>query len=782
MTYTVWDIETTTKTSYKRKANPFDPENFIVSSGWKRKGGQVVGEYYGRGAKPTDWFTKLLQNTTLLVGFNIKFDILHAINEPQNYEAWQEYVASGGNVWDCQLVEYLLKGMGAQHQMMAMDEVAPRYGGNTKIDEVKALWEAGVDTADINEDLLMRYLTGGPDETGAFQEGDIGNTELIFLGQLDKARKANQVKSILLNNGSLLCTIEMERNGMAVNKELGLVLAQGLSSRLKSLTESLSQSLPSDVPFPFKWSSPIQKSALLFGGTVKYTNRMPVVDALTGEPTWFMKDEEQYVLDSGTSTACATYDSVLHGAITKYKSGKKAGEYKTRLARVPDTARGIKTREEEFTYTFPQMTAPNPRWKTAREGVYSVGGDNLKALAGRGIKFLDDLAEATTVSKDLSTYYITTDETTGEQKGMLTLVQPDGVIHHMLNHTKTVTGRFSSSNPNLQNLSKGEKSDVKSVFVSRFPGGSIVQSDFTSLEVYVQAILSGDTQLIDDLRKGLDMHCMRVSQAERIAYETVLELVKVKKDEAWIKKRSKAKNFSFQRAYGAGAKAISEATGIPLEEVEELIRVEEARYPGIVAFNDRMMKSIKGSRKPTNRIVPHPDLPGVTVQPGIGWYRTPDNKLYTFHEHPAPAFMIRDGVMSSFSPPEIKNYAVQGTGGEFAKAAMWLLIRKFYSMRSTFQGKALLVNQVHDAVYLDAAQEVQELASAVLHACMEAASEFMHWYFKWDVPVHVPTETMAGPNMLTAEVLETPEFFNTVATIRNQVRTSYMPGYTPTSN
>lgn len=157
-------METTIKAYMKRKASPFLPENFVVVSGWKRKGGEVMADYFGRGPRPFDWFTKLLKDTTLLVGVNIKFDLLHALREPQNLDAWMEFVARGGNVWDCQLAEYLLRGMEPTSHMLSMDEMVVSYGGNVKIDEVKALWEAGVDTPDIDKDLLLRYLCG--DESG----------------------------------------------------------------------------------------------------------------------------------------------------------------------------------------------------------------------------------------------------------------------------------------------------------------------------------------------------------------------------------------------------------------------------------------------------------------------------------------------------------------------------------------------------------------------------------------------------------------------------------------
>jgi len=518
MSYCVFDVETTIAKYMKRKGSPFHPDNFVVCSGWKRQGGTVQGEYFGHGKRPFNWFTKLLENTTILVGQSIKFDILYALKEPQNLDAWMEFVARGGSVWDVQLAEYLLRGMEPTSHMLAMDEMVPKYGGNVKIDEVKALWAAGVDTPDIDKDLLMRYLCG--DDSGL---GDIGNTEKIFLGQLAAARKTGQVKSILLNCGALLCTIEMERNGMYVDKALGLKLASELKARLEQITTELGEYLPDDLPFDFNWSNRYHLSPLIFGGTVKYAKRTVMLDA-EGKPAYFQKDETHYVLMDGSTVECAWYEHVRdtdgwpeEKAQVRFRGGKNAGEAKTKRCKVPDIERGPKSSMVDFFYTFPGFTEPDAAWESGIAGLYSVAAEVIEDLGSRNIPFLKTLASVASLTKDLGTYYISLDEKTGEYKGMLTLVGIDSIIHHKINHTSTVTARFSSSDPNLQNVPSGAKSDIKLVFVSRWGAdGQIVQSDFTALEVFVQAILTGCTQLIEDLKAGLDMHCVRVSLTKKL--------------------------------------------------------------------------------------------------------------------------------------------------------------------------------------------------------------------------------------------------------------------------
>lgn len=753
MSFITLDVETTIHSSYKRKGNPFDERNWVVYAGYKHKGQASVTERYLHEGGSKGWLARLLASKpALLIGFNIKFDLLHAIvRDKENYDAYMEWVAAGGNVWDCQLAEYLLNGMLPEQHMLSLDEVAPRYGGSTKIDEVKAMWEAGIDTPDIPEDLVTRYL-----------HGDVNNTELIFLGQLQRARDCGQTKSILLNMGSLLYTIEAEKNGMAIDLELGMRLAAELEAERTKLDARLQDYLPADLPFEFNWGNRYHLSPLIFGGVVNYEAReYDLADGLTTlvPPTeetkslyaYAMQDEVQYVCNDGTTTS-----DPLSPNVAFYQSGKNAGSPKTKKVKVPNYDKP-KARTVKVPFTFPGVTEPYPGWASSTPGLYSVAGEVIEALGERDIPFLKDLGQRAKVNKDLTTYFISRDEKTGESKGMLTLVQPDGIIHHSLNHTSTVTGRFSSSNPNLQNIPKGGKSKVKTVFRSRFEDGVIIQSDFTSLEIYIQAVLTRDKQLIADLIAGLDMHVKRVAQTAGIPYEEALRLCKsvvmtpageVAEFPEWVNKRTKAKVFSFQRAYGAGAAKIAATTGMSEDEVKELIRAEEEMYPDIEPWYAALGEAVEASKRGIRKTIPHPDFPAKQVELRTGYYRTPDNKLYAWIEQPSPRYVVESrGQWTGFSPTELKNYCVQGEGGEWAKAAMWLAVRGYYHNKN-FGGLALLVNQVHDACYADAAPAVKLQAAALLHAAMELASTFMESYFAWPQPVHVPSETKWGPSMM----------------------------------
>ncbi len=809
--YVVWDIETSTKSEYKRKANPFSAENYVVSQGWQRgnlngqmAGGITPGVYYPDGpdqesrvaackSLPQDWFTQHLKGTKLLVGQNIKFDLLYALANPNshpehNLHAWMDFINAGGMIWDIQIAEYMLAGMEQSSHMLSLDEIAPAYGGNVKLDEVKALWEAGVDTIDIPEDLLMRYLTGRDGEDG-FEEGDIGNTERVFRGQWLRAKQSGQLRSILLGMGALVFTIECERNGMAVDKPLGLELAEKLAKRLAEATLQLETHLPAELPFEFNWNSRFHKSALIFGGKVKYDAPAVILDD-DGNLTYYQKKETHYLLPGDATMSCEEYEEKSKQGLTlplpqRYAGGKNKGEVKTKQVTVPDIERGPKTRIEPHYYTFEGFTKPDPAWEGADKGVYSTASEVMEILTtNTDVPFLKTLGEVVKLTKDLGTYFITTDED-GNQKGMLTLVQLDGIIHHMLNHTSTVTARLSSSNPNLQNIPKGQKSDAKTLFKSRWgEDGVIIQSDFSSLEVYVQAILTKALQLIADLKQGVDMHVMRLSVKEGMYYDEVYRLCKGKDvdpelQSEWDYKRTGAKVFSFQRAYGAGVKKIAQSTKMAEADVQALADAENLRYPEIEPYFENKAVEIRKSRVPTGLIVQHPDIPGLQIQLGKGYSLTPDGKRYCYREHPSPKWLIERGKeRAGFMPTEIKNYEVQGTGGEFAKAAMWLSVRAFYHYRN-FDGLALLVNQVHDAEYADAHRKVRSKAAALLHVCMEEASTFMEWWFKWELPLGVPSDTVWGDSMAEENAIETAAFGKAVQALRPWVRKRFIGNHQP---
>lgn len=770
--WTVADVETTIKNSFKRTADPFNPLNWTVYVGHKHSSEAAVTKVRFMEKKQSmGWLGRLLEKDwpAILVGFNLKFDVLQGIaQDPWSFEVYRKWIVAGGQLWDCQLAEYLLEGMLPEAQMLSLDEVAPKYGGKLKEggDVMKEMWKAGICTSEISPDIVLPYL-----------DGDITNTEAVLIGQMKRAKEVGQTKSILLNMGAQVYIIEAERNGIHADKVLGLVLAKELEDEIAGLQAELDKYVPTDLPpeMPFSWTSRTKLSALIFGGKVKYQKSVHQMDAECNL-LYAQKKAVSYVLEDGSTTIV---DPLTPGGpdIMQYvviQGGKNAGSYKTKQVSVNDLTKP-KTKLTDFWYEFKGFTKPEKKWEGKTPGVYSTAEAVITELGVRDIPFLKAMARHAKAVKDLGTYFITADpKKPGEYKGMLTLVRDNGIIHHQINQTSTVTGRFSASNPNTQNLPRaGEgKSVIKTVLTSRFPGGKIIQSDFSSLEIYIQAILTGDKNLIADLKKKLDMHCKRVASQYDITYEEAIRLCKIEEIEEWVEKRSKAKGFSFQRAFGAGAVAIAAATGLTVDAVNTLIAAENLLYPEIEPHYARLAKEIEKNKRNVRKVIPHPDFPSRMVELRTGYHRTPDNKLYAWIEQPAPEYVVkRGGGWTSFSPPEMKNYEVQGGGAEWAKAAMWIAVKEYYR-NENFGERACLIGQVHDATYADAAAEVYPVAAATLHVAMELASPFMEAYFGWPQPVYVPSDTTIGDNWAGHDKVE--NFDAIVAPIREAMHDRYI--------
>ena len=155
--YTVLDAETTTH----NKGHPFDPRNKLISYAYTWD----TALYFKYYTDPD--FRQFPKGRNTYVGFNIKFDI---------HWLFPDGVPPEVEVWDCQLAEYFLRAQHPDAQMCSLTDTAPKYGGTGKIDEVKALWDAGVKTSEIPEDLLIDYLVGTPEEQR--NGGDIRNTDM----------------------------------------------------------------------------------------------------------------------------------------------------------------------------------------------------------------------------------------------------------------------------------------------------------------------------------------------------------------------------------------------------------------------------------------------------------------------------------------------------------------------------------------------------------------------------------------------------------------------------
>lgn len=719
--YQVFDTETENYETFKRFANPFDPKNYIVAIGWKVQGDSTNSwSYHKKGDKPR---LPIGKDIGLLVGLNIKFDLLYCYN----HDDLRAFLDRGGQIWDCQYVEYLLSGADPKYHMVSMDSIIEYYGGRKKIDEVKALWDMGVKTSEIDKDLLIDYLVGTEEESRA--SGDIGNTELIFLGQVARVMEQGMLPMVQARMDGLLATTEMEFNGLHIDTKEAKRKTIELTTELDELNEKLNESLP-ELPegLNFNWASNVHLSCLLFGGTIKYKKSAPYLDQ-DGNPA---RKKEIRKVQVGIHT------SGRWKGEPKYKTEECKGELKYKM--------------QEFYFELPGFCKPKPEWRLkltdgADGPVFKTDADVVEAL-GSDIPFIATLQRRNKVSKDLSTYYLIQDDD-GELHGMLTCMMPDHLIHHSLHHVLTTTTRLSSSKPNCQNIPKESTSEVKKMFNSRWEDGVMLEADYSQLEVVVQGLLSGDRQLIEDLNNKVDFHCKRVAAWKGCTYE---EAVYRCKDESypdhrtWRRFRTDAKVFSFQRAYGAGAEKISATTGMPIEDVKALIEAEEILYSGVVSYNDRVKSEVENSayyfKDPVRGFRPFRQ----------GYYKAPTGTLYSFRSYDAPSWAKKKGINDTFMPTELKNYPVQGTGGEIVQMQLGCLYRHFRKMNN-YGGKALLVNTVHDCVWIDCKKEVSQEVAKDVKRILESVPEELKKRFNIDCKVPFPVEVEIGENLYNKKVI-----------------------------
>ena len=214
--------------------------------------------------------------------------------------------------------------------------------------------------------------------------------------------------------------------------------------------------------------------------------------------------------------------------------------------------------------------------------------------------------------------------------------------------------------------------------------------------------------------------------------------------------RTIAKFFSFQRAYGAGAAAIAADLGVSKEEIEDLIKAEETMYPKVVRFDERLDQTIQTNKRSSGNMI---FINGVAFKQNESHWDSPTGTRYVWREGETPEFMHKHGKYVGFSPTERKNYPVQGTGGEIVQTMLGKVFRYFLE-NNMFDGKVLLVNTVHDCVWLDGQADMIEPVTRQVQAILESVPEvFNETYPELNIEVPFPCESEIGDDMFTMNVI-----------------------------
>ena len=158
-----------------------------------------------------------------------------------------------------------------------------------------------------------------------------------------------------------------------------------------------------------------------------------------------------------------------------------------------------------------------------------------------------------------------------------------GKIHCNFNQYGTVTGRMSSSSPNLQNIPSKNK-EIRKMFVAD-EGYCLIGSDFSAQEPRLLAHMSNDLQMINAFREGKDLYAHAGHLALKVPYEDCLEhFPDGKVNPEGKARRSKMKAIVLALMYGKGTKALAEDLKIPLDEASNLMKAFFDEFPNVKKF------------------------------------------------------------------------------------------------------------------------------------------------------------------------------------------------------
>ena len=245
------DVETT----INNKGNPFDQSNKLCYVGLLNADGYKCYDIEYSDAPyrdKLDAIQKEIDESEILVGFNIKFD-LHWLRRYGIHFV-------GKRIMDCQLVHFILSGQ--QSPYPSLNGVADSYALGSKLDVVATqYWGNKIDTPDIPKDILEEYLIG-----------DLQLTQKVYEKQLEQiALCAKPMQRLIsLHNQDLLVLQEMEYNGILFDEKESERLASILEGDIANLDKIL---MEYHNLVEFNPNSTEHLSALLYGGVVKVKRR-----------------------------------------------------------------------------------------------------------------------------------------------------------------------------------------------------------------------------------------------------------------------------------------------------------------------------------------------------------------------------------------------------------------------------------------------------------------------------------------------------------------------------
>lgn len=307
---------------------------------------------------------------------------------------------------------------------------------------------------------------------------------------------------------------------------------------------------------------------------------------------------------------------------------------------------------------------------------------------------LEEIADAYPIARTILDYRASSKLKTTYVDNLLLLADENHIVHSYLDQTGTVTGRLSSSSPNLQNIpvrtEKGRQ--LRRAFCAA-PGHVLLSVDYSQIDLRVLAHESQDPVLIQSFLDGGDIHAQTAAQVFGVMPLMVTPQM-----------RASAKAINFGIIYGQGPLGLSQSLGISLREAKEYIDNYFKNYHTVREWIDK----------------------NVALARQNGYVKT-----MLGHVRYLPEFNMGIGSMASFAQRAAINTIVQGGSADIIKKAM---LDVFAFTRGT---EVRMLMQVHDELIFELPQTMLTTAAATIKDLMQNA-------VKLRVPLLVSTK--AGPN------------------------------------
>lgn len=314
---------------------------------------------------------------------------------------------------------------------------------------------------------------------------------------------------------------------------------------------------------------------------------------------------------------------------------------------------------------------------------YSTKADVLEKLAPDN-EIVRIVLEYRTYQKLKSTYC----------DGLSTLInKKTGRIHSVFHQTGTVTGRLSSSEPNMQNIPTRTElgRELRKMFTAK-DGCVLIDADYSQIELRVLAHLAKDPVMTEAFTNGEDIHAVTASKILNIP---INELTK--------DQRNSAKAINFGIVYGMSEYTLSQDIGISFKDAKNYMNEYFNKYSSVRDYLDFLKKFAHLH----------------------GYVKTLMNRVRYIPELSSQQAMVR-----AFGERAAMNTPVQGSAADIMKCAM---VRVYNRLKAeNLQAKIIL--QVHDELIVETPHDEVDKVKAILKTEMENA-------VKLDVPLIADMES-----------------------------------------